>query len=220
VWVKLAKRYNKETTVLGYDLLNEPIAHFFDTAHLNPLLEPLYKEVTAAIRSVDKNHLIFLGGAQWDSNFRIFGKPFDKKLVYTFHKYWTATTVDVIQDYLNFSNKYNVPLYCGETGENNDEWVKSFRLLLDEYRIGWHFWPYKKMDNKAGFVDFARPEGFEKIQSYADSVKNNFEHMRKLRPADMAAVRKSLDQFLEYSKFKNCRPNMGYIQALGFNRKD
>ena len=76
------------------------------------------------------------------------------------------------------------------------------------------------MDNKAGFVDFARPEGFEKIQSYADSVKNNFEHMRKLRPADMAAVRKSLDQFLEYSKFKNCRPNTGYIQALGFNRKD
>ncbi len=220
VWVKLAKRYSKEPTVIGYDLLNEPIAHFFDTAHFNPLLEPLYKEVTAAIRTVDKNHLIFLGGAQWNSNFRVFGKPFDSKLVYTFHKYWTATTVDVIQDYLNFSNKYQVPLYCGETGENNDEWVKSFRLLLDEHRIGWHFWPYKKMENKAGFVDFAKPVGFENIQDYADSVKNNFEHMRKLRPADMTLVKKSMEQFLVNCTFKNCRPNMGYIQALGFNHKE
>jgi hypothetical protein len=219
VWVKLARRYSKETTVLGYDLLNEPIAHFFDTAHFNPLLEPLYKEVTRAIRAVDKNHLIFLGGAQWDSNFDVFGKPFDDKLVYTFHKYWTSTTVDVIKDYLAYRDKYQVPLYCGETGENNDEWVKSFRVLLDEYHIGWHFWPYKKMENKAGFVDFANPAGFEKVQAYTDSVKNNFEHMRKLRPADMVAVRKSLNDFLENSRFKNCRPNDGYIKALGFNGK-
>ena len=218
-WVKLAKRYSKETTILGYDLLNEPIAHFFDTAHFNPLLEPLYREATKAIRANDKNHLIFLGGAQWDSNFSMFGKPFDSKLVYTFHKYWTSATVEVIKDYLSFRDKYNVPLYCGETGENNDEWVKSFRILLDEYHIGWHFWPYKKMENKAGFVDFARPEGFEKIQAYADSARNNFEHMRKLRPTDMTLVRKSLDQFIENCKFKNCRPSEGYIKALGFNIK-
>jgi hypothetical protein len=73
------------------------------------------------------------------------------------------------------------------------------------------------MENKAGFVEFVKPDGFEKVQAYADSVKNNFEHMRKLRPADMVSVRKSLDQFLENSKFINCRPNDGYIKALGFN---
>ena len=75
------------------------------------------------------------------------------------------------------------------------------------------------MENKAGFVDFAKPAGFEKVQAYADSVKNNFEHMRKLRPADMVSVRKSLDQFLENSKFKNCQPNDGLYTGLGFNRK-
>ena len=84
-----------------------------------------------AIREVDKNHLIFLGGAQWNSNFEPFGKPFDDKLVYTFHKYWTEPTVSVIKDYIDFSNKYNVPLYCGETGENDDAWVETFRKLLD-----------------------------------------------------------------------------------------
>jgi len=31
--------------------------------------------VTAAIRQVDSNHVIILGGAQWDTNFDVFGHP-------------------------------------------------------------------------------------------------------------------------------------------------
>ena len=101
---------------MGYDLLNEPIATFFNADEFNPYLEPVYKQLTAAIRTVDKNHILFIGGAQWDSNFKIFGKPFDSKLVYTFHKYWTEPTQNVIQDYIDFRDKNNVPIYCGETG--------------------------------------------------------------------------------------------------------
>jgi len=89
IWRTIAKHYANDCTVMGYDLLNEPIAHYFDKAKLNPLLEPLYKKITAAVRESDKNHLIFLGGAQWDSDFKPFGQPFDNKLIYTFHKYWT-----------------------------------------------------------------------------------------------------------------------------------
>lgn len=72
---------------MGYDLLNEPIAHFFDIAALNPKLEPLYKKITAEIRKTDKNHIIILGGAQWNANFKIFSEPWDKKVAYTFHRY-------------------------------------------------------------------------------------------------------------------------------------
>jgi endoglucanase len=88
IWRKLAARYRHEPTVLGYDLLNEPIPHFFDTGYFNPKLEPLYRKIVAGIRQVDRNHIIFLGGAQWDTNFKVFGPPFDDKLAYTFHKYW------------------------------------------------------------------------------------------------------------------------------------
>jgi len=144
IWKNIATHYKNESIILGYDLLNEPIAHYFDSSHFNPLLEPLYKRIVNAIRQTDPNHLIFLGGAQWDSNFAPFGPPFDKKLVYTFHKYWTTPTQNVIQPYVDFANKYQVPIYCGETGENTDEWVMAFRKLLDSNNIGWHFWPYKK----------------------------------------------------------------------------
>ncbi|HVZ55411.1 MAG TPA: cellulase family glycosylhydrolase, partial [Chitinophagaceae bacterium] len=216
IWGRIAAHYRNEPVILGYDLLNEPIAHFFDTAHFNPRLEPLYRRITKAIRAVDKNHLLFLGGAQWDSNFRPFGPPFDQKLVYTFHKYWTAPTRDVIQDYLDFRDRYNVPVYCGETGENSDEWVEAFRKTLDENQVGWHFWPYKKMDNTAGIVTFDQPAGYSLVSAFADSSRAGFGEIRNNRPADREAVLKALQGFLENCRFAHCRPNSGYIRALGF----
>ena len=216
IWKRIAAHYKNEKIIIGYDLLNEPIAHYFDKSLFNPLLEPLYKQITKAIREEDKNHILFLGGAQWDSNFQPFGTPFDNKLVYTFHKYWTAPTREVIQDYIDFSNKYDVPVYCGETGENEDVWVKSFRQMLDSNNIGWHFWPYKKINNTRGIVTFSKPTGYDSVIVYANALKNNFEDIRKYRPTSPVDIKKALDGFLENCRFKNCIQNTGYINALGF----
>ena len=76
-WRSIAQRYADEPTVLGYDLLNEPIPPA--VAQLNPRLEPLYRKITKAIRQVDPNHAVILGGAQWDSNFDVFGPPIDRQ---------------------------------------------------------------------------------------------------------------------------------------------
>jgi endoglucanase len=216
IWRKIAAHYKNETTVMGYDLLNEPIAHYFNKEKLNPLLEIVYKKITLAIRSVDKNHLIFLGGAQWDSNFGVFGVPFDDKLVYTFHKYWTEPTQQVIQDYIDFGNKYGVPIYCGETGENTDEWVKSFRMVLEKNNIGWHFWPYKKIDNTRGIMTFGVPKYYDSVTQYADTPRMSFEEIRNTRPKNIELVKQALNGFLDNCKFNNCTPNKGYIEALGF----
>ena len=40
----IAKRYAGDPAILGYDILNEPIAPYHDVATLNPRLEPFYKE--------------------------------------------------------------------------------------------------------------------------------------------------------------------------------
>lgn len=219
IWKRIAAHYKNERLIIGYDLLNEPIAHYFNKEKLNPLLEPVYKEVTNAIRQVDKNHIIFLGGAQWDSDFKPFGPPFDPKLVYTFHKYWTEPKQSVIQDYIDFGNKYNVPIYCGETGENTDAWVDSFRRVLDSNLIGWHFWPYKKINNARGIVTFDKPLGYDSVIVYATEPKKNFEEIRKRRPSNIGEIQKAFDGFLENCKFKNCKQNVGYIKALGFTPK-
>jgi hypothetical protein len=159
-----------------------------------------------------------LGGAQWDSNFKPFGPPFDKKLVYQFHKYWTQTTgKEVIQDYIDFRDKYDVPIYCGETGENKDEWCEAFRKTLEENNIGWHYWPYKKMDNTAGIITFDVPAGYDKLIDYTEQPRADFEAIRKAAPADREQIKQALYQFLRNCKFENCRANKGYIEALGLN---
>ncbi|MDB5124970.1 MAG: Endoglucanase precursor [Mucilaginibacter sp.] len=216
IWGRIANHYKNETIILGYDLLNEPIAHYFNTAELNPYLEPVYKQITKAIRQSDKNHILFLGGAQWDSNFKPFGPPFDSKLVYTFHKYWTKTTgTEVIQDYIDFRNKYNVPIYCGETGENTDQWVGEFKNTLEKNNIGWHYWPYKKMDNTKGIITFDMPAGYDKVIEYTEKPRADFGAIRKAAPADREEIKKALYGFLKNSSFENCKPNKGYIEALG-----
>jgi len=214
IWVKLAERYANEPIILGYDFLNEPIAHYFNTDKLNPLLEPFFIRLTKEVRKVDKNHLLFIAGAQWNSNFGIFGKPFDTKLVYTFHKYWTAPTQEVIQDYLDFSKKYNVPIHLGESGENSNEWINEFRTTLEKNNIGWCFWPYKKMDSESCVVSITKTKEFDKIIEFANSKIVSYEDIRNNRP-DFNVIKKGLYDYLDNLKIDNCRINKDYLKALG-----
>jgi endoglucanase len=214
LWGELAARYRDEKIVIGYDLLNEPIAHFFDTARLNPKLEPLYKRITAEIRTVDKNHIVFLGGAQWDTKFDVFGPPFDDKLAYTFHKYWVDPIQAQIQEYVDFSNKHNVPLWMGESGENSNEWINSFRTMLETNAIGWCFWPYKKLDSPSCIVSIPKPEQWDAIVSYANLTDRSFAEIRTNRPP-ASTVTKALDEYLKNIRLQHCQVNEGYLKALG-----
>ncbi|MCA1619116.1 MAG: glycoside hydrolase family 5 protein [Acidobacteria bacterium] len=214
IWRKLAARYAREPAVVGYDLLNEPIAHYFDAAHFNPKLEPLYKRIVAAVREVDKNHVIFLGGAQWNTNFKVFGPPFDPKLAYTFHKYWMEVKQEAVQEYVDFSAKYGVPLYMGESGENTDEWIASFRTLLERNNVGWCFWPYKKLDATSCVASINKPADWDAVAAFADHPRTTYEDVRKNRPPK-ERIDRALADYLEGIKFKNCRVNEGYLKALG-----
>lgn len=52
LWREIARRYGADPTVLGYELLNEPISTYNDEDLLNSGLEPLYRELTQAVREV------------------------------------------------------------------------------------------------------------------------------------------------------------------------
>lgn len=214
LWRELAARYRDEPAVLGYDLLNEPIAHYFDAESLNPKLEPLYRRIVSAIREVDRNHVVFLGGAQWNTNFKVFGPPFDQRVAYTFHKYWMEVKQEAVQEYVDFRERHKVPVWMGESGENTDEWIASFRELLERNRIGWSFWPYKKLDATSCVASVAKPADWDAIVAFADHPRTTFEDVRKNRPTRAVAER-ALADYLEAVKFANCQINEGYLKALG-----
>ena len=216
IWKKIADRYKNEPTVLGYDLLNEPIATYFtNKEEINKLLVPVYKRGIEAIRSVDPNHIILLGGAQWNSNFSMFDeKAIDSNMLYTCHRYWCDTLQSNLQDFIDFRNKVNLPLYMGETGENTDEWVGGFRRLMERNNMGWHFWPYKKLEKTSCMAHIKKPANWDLIVEYTQKPRNNFNEIRAARP-DQELVKKAMLELLENIKFAHCIKNQGYIKALG-----
>jgi endoglucanase len=216
LWASLAERYGDEPAILGYDLLNEPIATYFDREVLNPRLEPLYKRMVAAIRQHDPHHLIFLGGAQWNTNFSVFGPPFDDKLVYTFHRYWEDVTPALIADYIAFRERYNVPLWMGESGENTYSWIRAFRELLETHQIGWCFWTYKRLDTDRSVVSVSRTSEWDELVAFAEHPRSSFADIREQRPS-RHVIDKALNDYLDHITFSKCRVNPGYLGALALN---
>ncbi len=217
LWAALAERYSEEPAVIGYDLLNEPIATYFDREDLNSRLEPLYKRIVQAIRAHDPNHIIFLGGAQWNTNFNVFGPPFDGKLVYTFHRYWEDVTPELIAPYVEFGHRYNVPLWMGESGENTYEWIAAFRELLEAHNIGWTFWTYKRLDTDRSVVSVEKAPEWDEIVAFADHPRATFKDVREQRPSRQVADR-ALRHYLDHIRFEACRVNPGYLKALGLRQ--
>jgi hypothetical protein len=125
---------------------------------------------------------------------------------------------DAVQEYVDFSNKYNVPVWMGESGENTDEWIASFRTLLERNQIGWCFWPYKKMDATSCIASVKKPAEWDAIIAFADQPRTTFEEVRKNRPPK-EKVEKALAGYLEQVRFRNCDINGGYLKALGLKMK-
>jgi endoglucanase len=216
VWKRIATHYRDEPIVLGYDLLNEPIPHFPKLRKYNSDLEPLYKRLTAAIREVDQNHAIILGGAQWDSNFDVFGPPFDKNLIYQFHKYWVPPVRSSIEPYLRFRDQYEVPIWCGETGENDNKWIKQFIHTLETNDVGWCIWPYKKMSLQSCAASFNKPPHWDEVVALAAMPLGTSDAEMKIaaRPS-LEDCRLALNGLLENVRFERCVPNVDYLEALG-----
>jgi len=212
LWRAIAERYRDETAVLGYDLLNEPITPYHDTDVLNSRLEPFYRDLVTVIREVDPNHPIMLAGAQWSTNFDVFGPPFAENLGYTYHMFWAAPQRSSIQKYVNFANRWQVPIFIGETGELNDEWNAQFRALNERLGLGWSFWTYKNLDTPSTVSSINRPEGWDAIALFGSVPKSQWASMEKPPREQVVAT---LRQYLDNARFANTTIRNGYVASLG-----
>jgi hypothetical protein len=215
VWRRIAARYANERAVIGYDLLNEPLPSLPEYRRFDPLLEPTYKEIAAAIRQVDRQHVLFLSGVQWGHDFGVFQDVgFDPKLVYTFHRYWVTPIEDVFRTQLDFRERHEVPIFLGESGENHVEWVRAFREALERHEIGWSFWTYKRMDTVRSVRTYPVPPYWSELQAYQALIDTPDAEKRKVRPSE-THTRAALEGLLQNVRFASTRVNSGYVRALG-----
>ncbi len=151
LWEKFAARYVNEDWIGGYDLINEPNWGFQNandkngcSEKLNKPLVAMYKQLTTAIRRIDKKHIIIIEGNCWGNNYEGFFPLWDDNTVMSFHKYWNNTHDGSIKKFLDYRKKYNVPIWLGETGENSNTWMTEVIRLCERNKIGWTLWPLKK----------------------------------------------------------------------------
>ena len=211
LWRRLAERYANEPWIGGYDILNEPNWTFEgkdkngrEDASNQPIWD-LYKAITRAIREVDTKHIIIVEGNGWGNNYGGFPEPWDKNLVMSFHKYWNPNTEKELSRFLDLREKYRVPVWLGESGENTNEWFRECVALVEKHGIGWAWWPYKKIGNPRCIQTVTPPDDFKKVVDYWNGEGE--------RPSAEAA-RRGLFELVENLKTNKCRFNADVAQAL------
>ena len=170
LWGLLAQRYRDEPAVAAFDLLNEPLAQEFSS--LYPRLLPLYRRLIAEIRQHDRNHMIMLEGVHWATELDVLAEltPAEAadNIALQFHKYWSPPERESLEAHLRIAAALGVPLFDGESGENNAHWNAALFPMLERLGIGWSFWSYKKMDIPNSPATFPQPPRWEELVSYLD----------------------------------------------------
>jgi hypothetical protein len=152
LWRELARRYANNPWVGGYDILNEPNWDFDGPGgghgcedKRNAPITALYKKITTAIREHDRDHLIVIEGNCWGNNYAGIMPDWDGKLVLSFHKYWNRNDNASIDGILKLREATGRPIWLGESGENSNAWYRDAIKLVERHKIGWAWWPLKKL---------------------------------------------------------------------------
>jgi endoglucanase len=170
LWQKLAQRYANEPWIGGYDIINEPNWGFEDEKKDfrgteekgNVPLQQLLKDLTKAIREVDKKHIIIIEGNGFGNNYNGIIPDWDDNLVMSFHKYGNFNNTGSINRFLQMRDKFNIPLWLGESGENSNTWFTEAIGLAENNDIGWAWWQEKKMGINNP-LEIKQPEGYAKL---------------------------------------------------------
>lgn len=152
MWRYTASRYQGHPVVVGYDLMCEPNAagirdiwepedFYHDYAGTTLDWNQLYPRITLAIREVDLETPILIGGMGWSS---IRWLPYleptgDSRTVYLVHQY------EPQQEYTHQENHYPKNSYPGEFDLDwdgipdsfNREWLDNYFILIDEFQEEW-----------------------------------------------------------------------------------
>jgi Endoglucanase len=166
LWQEIAKRCEGYAAVAGYELLNEPSTGNPDGEHPFDFygnfkadweaMNTLYRKTVAAIREIDKRHIIFLEGDNYARLFSGLDAPFADNLVYSSHNYtapgfgpgkypgyfdspegmvyWNKNRHQLelaIQEGSKYARQHNVPLLVGEFGSQYHGEAEDVKYRLE-----------------------------------------------------------------------------------------
>ncbi|HPM30245.1 MAG TPA: carbohydrate-binding protein [Chryseolinea sp.] len=173
LWKKLAERYATKEWIGAYDLINEPNWNFVAGQNANGCdetgnapLRKLYVDITAAIRSVDPNHIIFIEGNCWGNRYNGIFPKWDNNMGASFHKYWNYNDQGSVQFAIDMRDQQNLPVWLGESGENSNTWFTNAIKLVETNKIGWAWWPMKKVASVVNPLTIVKNADYTTLTNY------------------------------------------------------
>lgn len=173
LWKTLAERYASASTLVGYDLLNEP------QPPRSFALQEFYEILIQAVREKDKNHVLFLQAPVPTDQFRFAAFFKEPNLAYSIHFYeplpfaqegWKANRYPgkiledawdflrisrQVEEKLRWSAKDARPLWVSEfsSGFSRDEgssirWTEDVLQAMKEREISFCYYNFKNPDPK------------------------------------------------------------------------
>ncbi len=153
LWQQFANRYKGNTTVAGYDILNEPGVKAASTYSVQ---WDFYNDIYHAIRAIDASHIIIMESC-WGVNDLPSPQTYGwTNVVYEYHTYLPSgenpankSDADLINYYTNqfspiINSSHNVPAYIGEfTGYDNVALWKFQLETLNSSGLHYSTWNYK-----------------------------------------------------------------------------
>ena len=211
LWKKLAQRYVDEPVIGAYDIINEPNWTFEEGKNKNGVedkenkpLKDLMVSITKTIRQVDQNHIIIIEGNGWGNNYNGILPPWDDNMVLSFHKYWNYNNQEAIQRYLDYREKYNIPIWLGESGENSNAWFTDAISLMEKNNIGWCWWPLKKLGSNNPLQIRINP-GYQNVLDYWQGKAE--------KPSEEEALQAFM-QLAENTRIENCIIHYDVLDAM------
>ena len=163
LWTKIAERYKDNEWIGGYDLINETN---WPLGQANKDLKDLFVRITEGIRSTGDSHIIYIEGNDYANNFSGLVPPWDDNMAYSFHKYWSSVNADDLDWILPLQERYDVPLWMGESGENSNTWYTKSIELYENNNIGWNWWAMKKVGDIDSPYSIKINDGYQSILNY------------------------------------------------------
>ena len=210
LWEEIARRYADRWIVGGYDLLNEPIRPVrfpgdTDLDGYSPRLKAFYEQAIERIRRHDNKHLVALEGIHWAADTGIFDHVYDSNMVIHFHRYGCPPDLSSLRPYLEVSQRLDLPLWLGETGENTMAWFSAMMPLAFQYGISVTMWPWKKISCGNSPCSYEEPAGWQLIRDYLNGgAQPSWEQSQQI-----------LNRLLKNIRAENCRVNRGiHAQVL------
>ncbi|HTQ51760.1 MAG TPA: cellulase family glycosylhydrolase [Candidatus Acidoferrales bacterium] len=188
MWTQIATHYNGNSTVAGYDLINEP-----DNAPSTAAVWAAYTNLYTTVRAADPGHIIILEGTFGSWNWSMLPNPSVygwTNVVYSMHEYqWGGDTAAVLNGSTNQVNDFNshqswnVPDYIGEWNDmgNGAACYDQSIYLYNNAGISWTMWAYKTdlASNGWGWYDPIRSLPTPNISSdSASTISNDWQQWR------------------------------------------